>query len=66
MCEVSFIEIDRKEVIQKTAIPLFSHSVQTGFPSPAEDYVEGRLDLNKKLIKQPAAMFFVRIEGNSS
>jgi DNA polymerase V len=39
--------------------------VEAGFPSPAEDYVEGQLDLNKHLIKHPAATFFVRATGDS-
>jgi len=39
--------------------------VSAGFPSPAEDYIEGSLDLNKHLIKHPAATFFVKVAGNS-
>ena len=45
--------------------PLFIDAVSAGFPSPAEDYVEGKLDLNKYLIKHPAATFFVRVTGDS-
>lgn len=37
----------------------------TGFPSPADDYLEERLDLNKHLIKHPAATFYARAEGDS-
>ena len=37
----------------------------TGFPSPADDYIEERLDLNKLLIKHPAATFYARVEGDS-
>jgi DNA polymerase V len=37
----------------------------TGFPSPADDYVEERLDLNKLLIDHPAATFYARVEGDS-
>ena len=47
------------------ALPLFMSSVEAGFPSPAEDYIEGSLDLNKHLIKHPAATFFVRVSGDS-
>lgn len=36
-----------------------------GFPSPAEDYCDRRLDLNEHLIPRPAATFFVRAEGDS-
>jgi len=45
--------------------PLFMVPVAAGFPSPAEDYLEGKLDLNKYLIKHPAATFFVRVTGDS-
>ena len=47
------------------ARPLFLASVSAGFPSPAGDYIEGRLDLNRHLIKHPAATFFVRVAGDS-
>lgn len=49
----------------KWARPLFLASVSAGFPSPAEDYIDGRLDLNRHLIKHPAATFFVRVAGDS-
>jgi len=45
--------------------PIFMFTVEAGFPSPAEDYIEGSLDLNKHLIKHPAATFFVRVSGDS-
>ncbi len=47
------------------AIPLYSSRVRAGFPSPADDYIEGHLDLNTHLIKHPAATFFVIAEGDS-
>lgn len=46
-------------------LPVFLESVSAGFPSPAEDYMEGRLDLNEHLIKNPSATFFVRVTGDS-
>ena len=46
-------------------LPLFTSAVQAGFPSPADDYMEGKLDLNKHLIKHPTATFFVRAAGES-
>ena len=45
--------------------PLFVASVPAGFPSPADDYKEEKLDLNKYLIKNPAATYFVRVTGDS-
>ena len=42
-----------------------SCAVTAGFPSPADDYLEDKLDLNDYLIKRPAATFFVRVVGDS-
>ncbi len=36
-----------------------------GFPSPAENYIEEQLDLNKYLIKNKESSFFVRVSGDS-
>ena len=48
-------------------LPLTSIKIPcgTGFPSPADDYIEERLDLNKLLIEHPAATFYARVEGDS-
>lgn len=46
-------------------LPLAEVSVQAGFPSPAEDYVEDRIDLNEELIEHPAVTYFVRASGHS-
>lgn len=45
--------------------PLFTATVSAGFPSPADDYIEAKLDLNKHLIRNPAATYFVRVSGES-
>ena len=37
----------------------------TGFPSPAEDYIEKRVDLNHQLMKRPAASFLMKVIGDS-
>ncbi len=47
------------------ALPLYLSKVSAGFPSPAEDDVVDSLDLNKFLIKHPAATFLVRANGFS-
>ena len=47
------------------ALPLFASHVKAGFPSPAEDYAEQKLDLNTHLIQHPAATFFLRVSGDS-
>lgn len=40
-------------------------SVQAGFPSPAEDHAQKRIDLNDILIRHPQATFFLRVSGHS-
>ena len=45
--------------------PLCLASVSAGFPSPADDHLDGQLDLNQYLIKHPAATFFIRVSGDS-
>ena len=47
------------------ALPLFGDLVPCGFPSPAQDYVEQRIDLNKLVIRHPSATYFVRAAGDS-
>lgn len=49
----------------KLELPLFLESVSAGFPSPADDYLERKLDLNEHLIKNPSSTFFVRVKGDS-
>ena len=46
-------------------LPLFNCTLSAGFPSPADDYFEKKLDLNELLITHPAATFFVKVEGDS-
>lgn len=47
------------------AAVLYLVRVSAGFPSPADDYVEGALDLNAYLVRHPAATFMVRVSGDS-
>lgn len=53
------------ELRQIVALPLFSDLVPCGFPSPAQDYVERRIDLNELLIQHPGATYFVKSSGDS-
>tara|TARA_B100000787_G_scaffold82431_1_gene60723 strand:- start:322 stop:774 length:453 start_codon:yes stop_codon:yes gene_type:complete len=46
-------------------IPIFTNSVQAGFPSPAEDYMDLDLNLQDHLIQNPSATFCVRAVGES-
>ena len=46
-------------------IPYFDQGVSAGFPSPALDFMEEKIDLNKVLSENPLATFYVRVKGNS-
>lgn len=46
-------------------LPLYLSRVAAGFPSPADDYLDGGLDLNEHLVDHPAATYFARAEGDS-
>ena len=46
-------------------LPQFGHRIPAGFPSPADDYIEDRLDLNEYLIHHKEATFFLRVKGHS-
>lgn len=37
--------------------------VAAGFPSPAQDYFDGRIDLNAHLIKDVTSTYVVRVRG---
>lgn len=65
--EGNFSNVFKPELRNKAAkrFPLYATRVAAGFPSPADDYVEAKLDLNQHLVKHPAATFFVRVEGDS-
>lgn len=49
----------------KDEITFFQSRVQAGFPSPADDYIDGALNLHQLLINNPTATFFVRVQGDS-
>jgi len=46
-------------------IPLYNTSVAAGFPSPAEDHTDIKLDLNEHLISHPSATFYIYVKGHS-
>ena len=54
-----------RKVCSELFIPLVNEAISAGFPSPAEDYIELGVDLNKYLIKHPISTFFLRVSGNS-
>lgn len=49
----------------KETLPIVLQKVSAGFPSPATDYIEEQINLNKELIKKPSSTFLIRVQGNS-
>lgn len=46
-------------------LPFASTDISAGFPSPADDYLEVTLDLNRELVRHPQATFYGRVKGSS-
>jgi len=59
------VEIFKADIATKQPLPLYLSRIKAGFPSPAEDYLDKKLDLNEHLIKHPASTFFVKVKGDS-
>lgn len=53
------------DTASELAVPMASAPVAAGFPSPADDHMEPPLDLNRSLVRNPAATFFARVSGDS-
>lgn len=59
------INFENQNLPDPLLIPLILFKVSAGFPSPADDYIETSIDLNRELIKHPEATFLVRAGGDS-
>ena len=49
----------------KTTLAYVAEGISAGFPSPADDFKESRINLEEVLIKHPDATFYARVRGNS-
>ena len=59
------VEVSRLSGVGSHALPMMSHSVAAGFPSPADDHVEARISLDETLVEHPDATFYLRVKGDS-
>jgi DNA polymerase V len=60
--KLTFFQPDFESEIK---IPFVNEGVSAGFPSPAADFMETSIDLNKELCENPLATFYIRVKGNS-
>lgn len=61
----TYLTVHRPDSTIRQEIPVAGSEVHAGFPSPADDFLDTPLDLNKELIRNPASTFFVRVSGDS-
>ena len=47
------------------SIPLTSNNISAGFPSPADDFKEIRISLDREIVKNEEATFYARVDGES-
>ena len=59
---LEFFTIDSANM---ASIPLSNNRVSAGFPSPADDFKETRISLDKTLVKNKEATFYARVSGKS-
>ncbi len=59
------IKIHSIDISSSLPLPYADEGIKAGFPSPAQDYMELSIDLNKELIKNPSSTFYGRVVGNS-
>ena len=55
----------KEEIFQVKSLIINTTTAAAGFPSPAENYIEENLDLNKYLVKNFESTFFIRVLGDS-
>jgi DNA polymerase V len=61
----SVLDIYSASSESELSLPLVSEGISAGFPSPALDFIDLSIDLNKHLIKHPSATFYGRVKGQS-
>jgi len=59
------LEFITTSAVTNLNLPLYEGGVKAGFPSPAEDFMEVTIDLNRELVQNPLSTFFCRVSGDS-
>lgn len=59
------IKIYKSEQSLTLPLPYADGGIKAGFPSPAQDYVDETIDLNRDLIRNPSSTFYGRVSGDS-
>ncbi len=62
---MKILEIHLADINSSLPLPYADSGIRAGFPSPAQDYMELAIDLNKEIVKNPSSTFYGRVVGNS-
>lgn len=65
LTESSVFEFFSANTSSSMELPLIDGGIAAGFPSPAQDYIDLKIDLNKELIDNPSSTFYARVKGSS-
>lgn len=63
--DTSYLEFLVVDITYSFLLPLYASRISAGFPSPAEDYVELRVNIGEFVTDNPTSTFFVRVHGDS-
>ncbi|MFT5754729.1 MAG: DNA polymerase V [Flavobacterium sp.] len=61
----TILEFYIPDISTNLEVPFFDVGISAGFPSPADDFIELSIDLNKTLIKNKDTTFFAKVKGHS-
>lgn len=61
----NMIDIYSADTKTTLALPYVEEGISAGFPSPALDFIDTTIDLNRHLIKNPSATFYGKVKGVS-
>lgn len=59
------LEIFSLKTEKQVSLVFVEDGIKAGFPSPADDFLQNRIDLNEELIKDSETTFLARVSGNS-
>jgi len=59
------IDIHSIDASQDLPLPYAEEGIKAGFPSPAQDYMDLSIDLNRELVKHPSSTFYGKVKGDS-
>lgn len=65
IADLKVLEFYSSQTTGEMQLPYYEGGIRAGFPSPAQDYIDLKIDLNSELISNPSTTFYARVKGNS-